>query len=613
MWVHHTLKINYNMMKRYILFALLALIPVVTLNAQEGKRLTILHTNDFHSHLQGYAPESAYTPGVADNDPTIGGLSRIAGIISTVRAENPGSTLVVDGGDCLMGTLFHALEPVTGFQLPLMKKAGYDVMAMGNHDFDFGPAAYAGIIRTSVSRGEIPVILMGNAVTDPDDPGDDAFEAVMRDGLIKQWYVTEINGIKIGLFSLLGKDADDSAPYAPPITFGKNVKSAKKLVKELRKQNCDVIICLSHSGVSRNKKGKWAGEDAVLAKKVKGIDLVISGHTHTLLKEPVVVNGVPILQAGSAGRFVGRADITFTGNGITLDSYEIIPVDDAAMYDAVIQAEIEKQKLAVDSCILAPMGLSYDMPVASASCTLFCDEQGDLAGSNLGALMADAIYYYVNTDGPGTDIAMVAAGVIRDPVMPGIQSVADLFRVMSLGSGGDNVPGYPLSRLWVTGRELKNIAEILIMSSASTPGHFCFYSHLNIEYDPKGFLLNKIRKMEFTDNEGNITEVNTSKKDTRLYSIVANSYMLDFVGIIKKMSFGLINVVPKDNQGMAMNDMDDAVIDMNPAEEGLQEGKEWLALVRFLQQFSPEDKSELPLIPELYCNPPRSLVGISSK
>ena len=57
---------------------------------------------------------------------------------------------MVDGGDCLMGTLFHALEPETGFQLPLMKEAGYDVVAMGNHDFDFGPAAYAGIIRKSV-------------------------------------------------------------------------------------------------------------------------------------------------------------------------------------------------------------------------------------------------------------------------------------------------------------------------------------------------------------------------------------------------------------------------------------------------------------------------------
>jgi 5'-nucleotidase / UDP-sugar diphosphatase len=597
-------------MKRIIILALI-LVPVVTVCAQDGKKLTILHTNDFHSHMQGYAPESAYTPGVADDDPTVGGLARIAGIISQVRRENPGSTLVVDGGDAMMGTLFHALETETGFQLPLMKKAGYEVIAMGNHDFDFGPAAYAEIIRKSVQRNEIPVILMGNAVTDPDDAGDDAFEAVIRDGLIKPYVITEKNGIRIGLFSLLGKDADESAPYAPPVTFDKITKSAKKLVKELKAQECDVIICLSHSGVSKDKKGNWGGEDAELARKVKGIDLIISGHTHTLLREPLVVNGVPILQAGSTGSFVGRADITVTDNGLTLDSFRLIPVNDKASHEADIQWAIDEQKLSVDRTVLSPLGLSYDMPVAEAPFTLLCDEYGDVAGSNLGALMADAIYHYVNTDGTGTDIAMVAAGVLRDPILPGTQSVADLFRVMSLGSGNDKVPGYPLSKLWVTGRELRSIAEILIMSSSSTPGHFCYYSHLNIEYDPDGKLLRKISRLEFTDKEGNVTEVNTSKDDTRLYSIVANSYMLDFVGIIRKMSFGLINVIPKDAEGVAVSDMDLAVMDLKPAVAGIQEGKEWLALVKYLQQFHAEEEGGLPVIPELYRNPPRSLVSIS--
>jgi 5'-nucleotidase len=598
-------------MKRIILLALI-LAPLVAVNSQEIRKLTILHTNDFHSHLQGYAPESAYTPGVADNDPTSGGLSRIAGIISAVRSENPGSTLVVDGGDAMMGTLFHALETETGFQLPLMKKAGYEVVAMGNHDFDFGPAAYAEIIRKSAQRGEIPVILMGNAVTDTDDAADDAFEAVIEEGLIRPYLITEKNGIRIGIFSLLGKDADESAPYAPPVTFDKIIKSGKKLVRILQDQECDVIICLSHSGVSKDKNGNWGGEDADLARKVKGIDLIISGHTHTLLRKPLVVNGVPILQAGSTGSFVGRADITITGDGITLDSFSLIPVDDNASHEAAIQLAIDEHKLTVDKKVLAPLGLGYDMPVAEAPFTLLCDEQGDVASSNLGVLMADAIYNYVNTEGTGTDIAMVAAGVIRDPILPGTQSVADLFRVMSLGSGDDNVPGYPLSRLWVTGRELKNIAEILIMSSASTPGHFCFYSHLNIEYDPDGKLLRKITRLEFTDKEGNVSEVNTAKDETRLYSIVANSYMLDFVGIIKKMSFGLINVVPKNSEGVPVSDMDLAVIDFNPESAGIQEGKEWLALVKFLQQFQPAAVGGLPVIPEFYRNPPRSLVPTSS-
>lgn len=580
--------------------------------SQEVKKLTILHTNDFHSHLQGFAPESAYTPGVADNDPTWGGLSRIAAIISESRNGNPASTLVVDAGDCLMGTLFHALETETGFQLPLMKKAGYDVVAMGNHDFDFGPAAYAEIIRKSLQRGEIPVMLAGNAVTDPDDPGDDAFEALLSDGLIRHYTITERDGIKIGIFSLIGKDADESAPYAPPVTFSKIIPASKKLVKELKKEGCDVIICLSHSGISKDKNGGWTGEDVKLAQKVKGIDLIISGHTHVLLKEPLFVNGIPIVGVGDNGRFVGRIELLAGSNGVKLEKYEAIPIDDNTDSRSEIQSEIVVQQEKIDQVILNPLGMTYSMPVAIAPYAISYEEYGDAKGSNLGALVADAIYNYVNSEGPGVDIAIVAAGVLRDPIQPGVQSVADIFRVMSLGSGNDNVPGYALSKMWVTGKELKNITEILLFTSASSPSNYPFYSHLRIEYDPEGRLFNKVRKIELTDPQGNVSEVNTSKDDPKLYSIVANSYMADNLGLVKKKTLGLIKVEPKSEDGKVVTGMDNFIMDFNAVESGIQEGKEWLALVKYLQQFKPAEGGGLPVIPDLYRNPPPSLVPISS-
>jgi len=260
-------------MKLRILFILYFAAALVTANAQEGRRLIILHTNDFHSHLQGYAPESAYTPLVIDGDPTVGGFSRIAGLISETKAENPNSTLVLDAGDCMMGSLFQALEPETGFQLHIMKQAGYDVVALGNHDFDFGLEKYEAIVRNAVKEGEIPILLGGNTVTDPESLKDNGFEALINEGLIKKYTITEKNGLKIGIFSLLGKDADESAPYAPPVTFDKIIPAAKKLVKELKNQGCDVIICLSHSGVTKDKKGNWTGEDVKLAQKVKASTL----------------------------------------------------------------------------------------------------------------------------------------------------------------------------------------------------------------------------------------------------------------------------------------------------------------------------------------------------
>ncbi len=598
-------------MKRIIIISFF-LAAAMALTAQDGKKLTILHTNDFHSHLQGYAPESAYTPLAADNDPTIGGMARIAGIIADVNKENPGSTLVVDAGDCLMGTLFQALETETGFQHALMKKAGYDIVAMGNHDFDFGPEAYAGIIRKASQRGEIPLILMGNAVTDPRNQADDAFEALISDGLIKPYTVKEVNGVRVGFFSLIGKDADESAPYAPPVTFGKIIPAAKKLVKDLKKEGCDIIICLSHSGINKDKNGSWTGEDVKLAQKVKGIDLIITGHTHVLLKEPFVVNGVPIVGVGDNGRFVGRVDI-LAGNGtMKLEKYEAIPVDDRISALDEIQSEIVLQQQKINEAILNPLGMTYTMPVAVAPYTISYDEYGKAADSNLGVLVADAIYNYVNTDGPGTDIAIVAAGVLRDPIQPGIQSVADIFRVMSLGSGNDNVPGYSLSKMWVTGKELKNITEILLFTSATASSNYPYYSHMRVEYDPDGRIFNKVRKIEYTDNRGNITEVNTSKADPKLYSIVANSYMADNLGLVKKKTFGLIKVEPKDSNGNIVAEMDNFVMDFDDSKPGIQEGKEWIALLKYLQQFRPAEEGGLPVVPDFYRNPARSLVPVSS-
>ncbi|MCK7535935.1 MAG: metallophosphoesterase [Marinilabiliales bacterium] len=160
-------------------------------------------------------------------------------------------------------------------------------------------------------------MLSGNSVTDPEDPADDDFEAAISKGHIKRSFIIEKAGIRIGIFSLLGEDADESAPYAYPITFGKNVRTAKKLVKELKKEGCEMIICLSHSGIGKDKNGEWAGEDVQLAHKVKGIDLIISGHTHHLLDKPMMANGVPIVSAGDNGRYVGKIELITDANGTT--------------------------------------------------------------------------------------------------------------------------------------------------------------------------------------------------------------------------------------------------------------------------------------------------------
>ncbi len=596
-------------MKRCFLIVLFLLL-IQYLDARDIKKIVILHTNDLHSHLVGFAPEADYSPLVTDNDSTSGGFARIASLITSEKAANSGTTLVVDAGDFLMGTLFPSVEAETGFQLRLMKQMGYDVTCFGNHEFDYGPGKLAQIINSSVNGGSIPGLLTGNIAFSIKDKRDDALEELYNRNVIKREYIIERDGLKIGFFSLIGKDAAEDAPNAEPVEFTSRIRYAREMVKELKKAGCDLIICLSHSGVTREKDGEWGGEDVDLVHKVKGIHVVISGHTHTKLDQPVMVDGVPVVQTGAFGRYLGELTLDYSDGKVTVEKYRLIPVDDKIKGDADINKNINNQKEKINNDVLKQLDLEYDTKIAETSFSLRGIEDNEGAEkSNIGPLVADAIQYYVNKHNKnGTDISMVAAGVIRDAIAPGVQETPDIFRVMSLGSGEDNIPGYPLARLYVTGRELKNILEILQVAYRSKPDNYCYYSGVKIYYDPgKGFL-RKISKIEILKPGLDPVVVDLSKRNKTLYSVTANSYMLQFIGIIRKMSFGLINVVPKNADGTRVNDMKTTVIDMDSNRAGVQEGKEWLALLEYLRSMKDVDNDGLPDIDKKYSKPVSCLV-----
>ena len=579
------------------------------LSGQEEKKIVILHTNDLHSRLNGFSPEAEYTPWSPGDDETRGGFARIAAILRTEKRNNPGITLTVDAGDFLMGTLFHAMELKTGFQLRLMKQMGYDIVCLGNHEFDFGPAKTAGIINSSLAKGEIPSLLLSNAVLSAEESGDDELEKLYDSKVVLRKFILERDGLKIGFFSLLGKNAVEVAPLAKPVSFAKQVPFARKMVRELKKDGCDIVICLSHSGVSRDKKGNWAGEDIRLAKKVRGIDVIVSGHSHSKISEPVIIKGVPVVQTGEYGQNVGRLELVWKNGSVSVRDYRLIPVDDSIAGESDIIAAVEEQQSLVTREILAPLGLSYFDPVAETDFLLECNEQGDFRSSNLGPMIADAIHSYVNRhSSDGCDIGMVAVGVIRDWMVPGVMTAPDVFRIMSLGSGDDDLPGYPLARLYVTGKELKNILEILMIAHKSSSSNHCFYSGLRVSYDPGRMLFRKINSIEILGVNGETRDVSFSKDDTTLYSISANSYMLEFIGIIKKMSFGLIKVLPKDASGNPVTDMKRAVIDMDEEQPGVQEGKEWLALLEYIRSMKDIDNNQIPDIDRKYSVPVKAFI-----
>ncbi len=582
-----------------IKLSLLAIFFIAGLGMLNAQQITILHTNDIHSRITGDGPELDYSPLVTNNDKVLGGFSRLATLLKQEKAKNPEGTLILDAGDFLMGTLFNTLEPETGFQLSLMKSMGFQYVTIGNHEFDYGPNALADVINAAKRNGGIPQIISSNLVPVPGSPKDDKLAKLFEDKTILPYTIVKEKGVSIGIIGILGVDAADVAPMKAPVKVEKQRKTARKLAKMLKKKkHVDLVICLSHSGVYPDGKGGFYGEDIKLAKKAKFIDVIISGHTHVVTPEPIKVGKTLIVQTGSYLHNLGRLDLNLQDGRIVSNHFQLIPIDDKIKGDANIEARIESYKGKIEEKFLHPEQLSYAAPLAHTSFNLMKHSKQGYQDTNLGIFVDDAIKSYVDKDGGGADVELLASGTVRDNILKGktgMITVPDVFRVMSLGWGHGNLPGYPLARIYITGHELKNLMEVLLLSHSDDG--YVFVSGAKVYYNPKKMMLRRVYKIEI-----NGKPISLSKKNTHLYSIAADTYLLSFIGRVKKLSKGLVNVVPKDVNGNPVRDINKVLIDFDKNKAGIQEGTEWIGVVRYLQQLKDVNGDGIPDVPLKYKN-----------
>ena len=261
--------------------------------------LTILHTNDFHARFE---PISKYDSGCSAEDneagECFGGSARLVTAIEEAkgRAEN---WLLVDGGDQFQGTLFYTYYK-GALAAEMMNKMGYDGMTVGNHEFDDGPEVLAGFMDAV----DFPV-LMSNA--------DVSGEELLADKLMKST-VIEKGGEKIGLIGLTPIDTDELSSPGKNIIFTDPSDAVQGEVDRLTDEGVNKIIVLSHSGY---------GVDQTVAENTTGVDVIVGGHTNTLLGDmdgaegpyPTVVNGVQIVSAYAYGKFLGELNVTFDDEG----------------------------------------------------------------------------------------------------------------------------------------------------------------------------------------------------------------------------------------------------------------------------------------------------------
>jgi 5'-nucleotidase/UDP-sugar diphosphatase len=589
------------MSRKLLLFSCLLLVSVTL----TGQRLTILHTNDLHSRLWGFGPEADYTPLSINDDQTIGGFARIASVISEYRNKQEGSLLVLDAGDFLMGTIFHTAEAKTGFQLRLMKRMGYDMVSLGNHEFDFGPQEAAKIISKSAEE-PIPGLLLSNISFDSTKTEDDGLEALYASGVIKPYRILNKNGMKIGFFALIGVDAASVAPLAKPAGFSDRIIAAKKIVRILKEEEkVDLVICLSHSGLVFDPEKDWQGDDVELAQQVPGIDVIISGHTHTSLSKPLIVNNIPIVQAGGEGRYVGKLEIEKTPGGVKVLSGELIAVDDRIPGDPAIQRLIEDQQRMIGSDLFSGYGFDINKPVLETSFDVRFNQSTNLETSTLGPFLADALYDYARRiDQKPTDVVLVTAGLTRDEILKGKtgkQLPADLFRILPLGMGvNDGSAGYSMSKIFVTGRELKNILDVMLLAKNMSSDYYGYWSGVRYKVNPLRLPLDRVYQIELGNDKDGYRKIRLNKDKSNLYGMVTNAYVMEFFGIIKSMTKGILKVVPKFADGTPIPDFKLALIDRDPVQPGIQEAKEWAGLLTYASTLPDLNGNGIPDMPLKY-------------
>lgn len=253
------------------------------------KHITILHTNDVHSHIDPFPKDHS-------RNPNMGGVPRRAALVEQIRKENP-NTLLLDAGDIFQGTPYFNFYGGE-LEFRLMSKMGYDVATIGNHDFDNG-------IEGLLAQMPYADFQLVSANYD--------FSNTVMDGLVKPYTIKVLDGVKIGIFglgiSLQGlvlAELYKETKYLDPVEIAQDMS---RILKE--EEGCQIVIALSHLGYEYRNPNRPS--DVSLASKTENIDLIIGGHTHTFLEKPVIKpnrrdKNVMINQVGCYGLYLGRVD-----------------------------------------------------------------------------------------------------------------------------------------------------------------------------------------------------------------------------------------------------------------------------------------------------------------
>ncbi len=359
--------------------------------APAARVFTIIGTADLQGQLE---PVSMTLDLDGDGEPEeaeVGGIARLATLISRIKSERPGRVAVVSTGDDLMNRYFHTFKGRAIFEL--MSLAGYDVCAYGNHEFDKGPE----VLAEALGYADFDVVCSDLEVG-----------GTVMDGLSARLLVRDYDGIRVGYFSVMTEDF-------PLVTSGKgiglrgdNIEIARWAVGELRAQGAEVVVGLTHVGENRDRE---------IAEAVPSIDVIFGGHSHEYLAEVMRVGDTQIVNGGEKGTYLVRLDVAVTPGGdvdVGASAFDLIPVTDHTPGDPEVEAVLAGYSESFpDAVVLGRTEVPWDMtkgairggesPVANLVNDLMREKfQVDIVLNNAGAFRGKKVY----GPGPVTDVML---------------------------------------------------------------------------------------------------------------------------------------------------------------------------------------------------------------
>lgn len=562
---------------------------------QPAKEVDMLFTHDLHSCLESYVTTRGMQNGAEPVE--AGGFARIKTVIDEKRSQNP-DTLVVDAGDYPMGTLYQVLYDTEAPELRMLGRLGYDAVTFGNHDFDYGSKALADMFHVAAKSGDPkPAFVINNFDFSSTNTGSKMVYDAMKEYGFSDYTVIQKGDVKIAVFGTLGYDAIDCAPRCE-LTWLDPIECSKKTVEQIKaNEDVDMIVCLSHCGTSSNPK---KSEDEILAKKVPGIDVIISGHSHTVIEEPIVVKNTIIMGSGCYGYYMGSAHLVQNKKGRwDVANYELIEMDSSIEEDPATLAQINVFASRIDQMYLKDFGYTAEQVVATNDYSF--ESVDDMyfvhTEHRLGNLIADAYRYAVNRTPTGmehvADVAITPSGTVRDTYYPGNITIADVFGSFSLGSGADGTVGYPLISIYLTGKELKTIAEVDASVSDLMESARLYMSGLGFSFNPHRMMLNKVNDIWI--NESLMSGTKSKVDDKKLYRVITDMYSGMMLQAVTDVSKGLLSVEPKFADGTPITDFEDAIIYQADGSEL----KAWDAIAQYMMSFE-KGENGISKIPDYY-------------